>query len=191
MNKKVCIIIVIIIGVCLLYYIGNLNSKKNITENSMNKVQNNINNKLSDEFTLYYEDDQTINKYISLFNNMYPNNKITRDMLSVYYHHGAEHKNQVKFIMSGFEIVLTANYTDDISIYVENIKNDDVEITNLIKNFIKVLNPNISDDKLDEYIDSQESGSNINTYDGIEFWINKNLDGTKIEYIKITGKIQN
>ena len=185
-NKKLIIgsIVVILILLCVL---GSIKSEQN--SNEVNTVEN-ITNTVQSSKEIYYKYDETINKYITLFNDMYIDNKITSDMLSVYYHHGSEHENQVKFNMQNLEVLLTANYTNNISICIENPNDDNATIKKLIKYFIKVFDPSITDEKIDTYINSQGAGSNIVTYDGIEYWINKNLDGTKIEYIKITGKLQ-
>jgi len=155
------------------------------------EIQNeNVTDKNEISEIIYYEYDETINKYVTLYNNMYPDNKITSDMLSIYHHHGSDHKEQAKLILEDLFITISSGWGEQISIYIENSKDDNVIIKNLIKKFVKVFDNSITDEKIDQYIDSQGGSSSIDTYDGIEYLTNKNLDGTRIEYIKITGKLK-
>ena len=73
--------------------------------------------------------------------------------------------------------------------YIDNGKNDDVEIKKLIVKIVKVFNSSLKDKDIIEHINSQGIGSNINTFNEIEYWTNKNSDASKILYIKLTGVI--
>lgn len=138
----------------------------------------------------YYKDDENINKFINLYNNLYPETKITSDMLTVYHHHGSDHKDQVKINIDGFDSIITGGLlTNKVSVYIDNDKNDDVEIKKLIVKIVKVFNSSLKDEDIIEHINSQGIGSNINTFNEIEYWTNKNSDGSKILYIKLTGVI--
>lgn len=196
MNNKKNLLFIgsIVIVLVLIGYIGNF-EKEDINNNTINIVENQI---VADNTTnitevqeeKYYEADETINKYITLFNSMNPDNKITTDMLSVYHHHGSDHENQVKLILEDLPIIITANYKNNISINIDNSNDDNIVIKSLIKKFVKVFNFSITDENIEQYLDSQGAGSNIDTYDNIEYWTNKDGNGDRIIYIKITGKLE-
>lgn len=80
--------------------------------------------------------------------------------------------------------------SDKASVYIDNNDADDSKIKELIVKIVQVFNPNLNHEEIIQNVDSQGSGSNIDDYNDIEYWINKNSDGTNIEYIKITGKIK-
>ena len=193
-NKKNLLIVgIIVIVLGVISSISNFeedvnNNLINTTDNQV--IINNVYNITETQEEKIYEDDDTINKYIVLFNSMNPDNRITADMLSVYYHHGSEHKDQVKLTLEDLPIIITANYKDSISINIDNLNDDNIVIKSLIQKFVKVFNSSITAENIDQYIDSQGAGSNIDTYDNIEYWTNKDANGKRIEYIKITGKLE-
>lgn len=186
MRRKSLEIFIILVLVTVFFVIMTGCEYKSEKENN-NNTNYTINSEVKKE--IYYADDETINKYISIYNNINSENKITSDMLSVYHHHGSDHKDQVTLNINDLPITITANYKDSISIYINNKNNDNTSIKSVIKKFVKTFNSSISDENIEEYIDLQGAGSSINTYDNIEYWINKDLKGDRIEYIKITGKI--
>lgn len=192
MKKNLLIIGSIIIVLGLISSFSNFEEDVNNTTNmdDNHAIINNSDDIIEVQEEKYYEDDETINKFIVLFNSMNPDNKITTDMLSAYYHHGSEHKDQVKLILEKLPIIITANYKDSISINIDNLNEDNIVIKTLIKKFVKVFNSSITSENIDQYIDSQGAGSNIDTYDNIEYWTNKDGNGDRIIYIKITGKLE-
>lgn len=185
----------LIIG-CIIVVLGIISSFSNSSEELNNNVKNNqlivntIETITEPQEEKYYEDDETINKYIVLFNSINPNNKITSDMLSVYYHHGSEHKDQVKLVLDGLDVIISAKYKDTISINIDNPNKDNDAIKTLILKVVKVFNPFTTAEQINQYVDSQEAASDINTYENVEYWTNKDVDGNRIEYIKITGKLE-
>lgn len=182
-NKTLLVLfIIILITGC------SLNSNNNVNEND-----NNLNGETEKiEMIEYYKDNEMINKYLNSFNKLYPTHKITNDMLSVYHHHGSDHKDQVQFYMEDKQITLTGGtYTNTISIYIDNLKsdNDDI-IKELTIMFTKAINNNLSENQIAKYWDLQkESDTNINTYGNIEYWSNKYISKDIFEYIKISGEI--
>jgi len=132
----------------------------------------------------YYKDNKGINSFINKFNNMYPDNKITSDMLSVYHHHGSDHKDQVQFYMDGLQITLTGGS----SVYIDNTKNDNADtIKKLTIMFTKVFDNTLTDEQVEEYWNKHVNGSSsIETYGNIEFW-SQHSNG-KVSYMKITKK---
>ena len=185
----------LIIG-CIIVVLGIISSFSSPSEEFNNSVTNNqlvVNTTetiTEPQEEKYYEDDETINRYIVLFNNINPNNKITSDMLSVYYHHGSEHKDQVKLVLDGLDVIISANYKDSISINIDNPNKDNDAIKALILQVVKVFNPYTTAEHINQYVDSQGVTSDINTYENVEYWTSKGVDGKRIAYIKITGKLE-
>ena len=193
-NKKNLLIIgCIIIVICLIGSISDFEEDVNNNTNNMvdNQVtSNDIGNIPEIQEEKIYKDDETINKYIVLFNSINPDNKITTDMLSVYYHHGSEHKDQVTLVLDNLPVIITANYKDSISVNIDNSNKDNIVIKSLIEKFVKVFDSSITSEKIDKYLDSKGASSSINTYENVEYWMNKDANGERIEYIKITGKLE-
>lgn len=200
-NKKVLIILGVIL---ILIFVGimekrNSENDTNTSENLSNKskveenTSNNAETSTGENTTLkeYYKDDGTINTFINYFNKLYPETQITSDMLSVYHHHGTEHKNQVKLYFDNLEITLTGeSFSKTISISIDNgANNDNEKLKKLTIMFTKVLDNSLSDEKIEEYWNNSKSPetTSINDYNGIEYWTSPNKD--IFSYIKITGKL--
>ena len=179
----------LIIG-CIIVVLGIISSFSSPSEELNNSVTNNqlvVNTTetiTEPQEEKYYEDDETINKYIVVFNNINPNNKITSDMLSGYYHHGSEHKDQVKLVLDGLDVIISANYKDSISINIDNPNKDNDAIKALILKVVKVFNPSTTAEQINQYVDSQGATSDINTYENVEYWTNKSVDGKRIISLK-------
>lgn len=144
-----------------------------------------------DETIVYYEDDRMINWFITQFNSLYPNDEITSDMLSVYHHHGTKHKNQVQLYKRGKQITLTGNdLSNSVSVFIDNLSSDnDDTIRELVIQFTKVFDNNLTDEQIEEYWHKQkESNSSINEFNGIKYQSSKNYANNTINYIKISGK---
>lgn len=184
-------IVLIVITLGALFYKGDKVSENQSTSNESKNILKDDTSKMNEiQEEKYYDADENINRYIVLFNSMNPDNRITADMLSVYHHHGSDHINQVMFTLESFPILITANYKNSVSINIDNVNTDNIAIKSLIKKFVKVFNSSITDEKIEQYLDSQGTGSDINTYDNIEYWTRKDGNGDKITYIKITGKLK-
>ena len=189
MNKKVLILGIILLFIVLCFIFGG-NTNNNTNMNNNTNIENNMTEATtqSDELIEYYKDDAMINLFANKYNQLY-DEKLTSEMLIPYYHHGSEHKNQVKLNMNNMEVILTGS-TTKISVNIENDTESDEALRNLIKKFVKVYNQNITDNQIEEYLNNQSSSNDIKTYDGIEYSINKGLNNNVIESIKITGTLK-
>ena len=185
-NKK--IIIGIIIGCFIVIAVilgGQDDQNSNAIKNEIIEQQ-----ETKQELIEIYKDDKLINEFLNKYNELYTDEPITSDMLSVYHHHGSDHKDQVQLTMNDLLITLTGGeYTKKLSVYIENKGNDDTTLKDLAKKFVKVFNKEITDSQIDEHLHNQGTGSDIQTYEDIEYWTNKGLNNNTIEYIKLTGKI--
>lgn len=175
----------IFIIICATNLSNNSTTQNNVQSNYINKDITKTDNKF-----VYYEDNQTLNEYIYNYNVLYPTNKITNEIFTTYYHHNSEHKNQIQFTINELDVLLTANYDKNISVYIKNTQADNKQIINLTKNFVKTFDSSISEEKIEEHLNISQASSSINTYDNIEYLINKSIDGKYIEYLKITGNIK-
>lgn len=189
-NKKILIAGIILIFIVLCFVLGG-NNNENINNNNTD-IENGETEKTTqtEELVEYYKDDAIINLFINKYNQLY-DEKITSEMLSVYHHQGNDHKNQVKLFIDNFEIILTGN-TTKISVYIENTANSDSDeaLRNLTKKLVKVYNQEVTDSQIEEHLNNQKSSSDIQTYDGIEYWTNKGLNDNIIKNIKITGSLK-
>ena len=114
-------------------------------------------------------------------------------MLSVYNHHGSDYKDQVQVTIKDMQITLTCNtYSKQLSVNIENRvnNNNDNILKELTKRFVKVYNQEITDEQIEEHLNNLRAGSDIQTYEDIEYWTNKGLDNNIIEYIKLTGELK-
>ena len=183
MNKFYVILLNVLILFCI---VGCSDSNTNSERSRVSDENSSLENKIE----TIYEDDENINLFANKYNEENAP-KITSEMLSVYHHHGSDHKDQVKVVIDGFELTITGGIiTDKVSVYIENKDNNDNNIKKLIIKIVKVFNSAVKDEDIIKNIDSQDVGSNIDVFDDIEYWTNKSVDGSRIEYIKITGKIK-
>lgn len=198
MNRKVLLIIVTIIVILVFgYMVLKLNEPNNDNEDlstNLEDYNNSGNNELSGiDFIEYYKDNENINRFINIYNKLYPDNLISKEDISVYHHNGRDHKEQVQLNINNLEVKITGSinsYDNKTSVFIKNNTNADSDkiLRDLIKRVVKVYNVNIKDERIDEYLNNQQNSSDINTYDGIEYLTNKN--NNIIEYIKITGDLK-
>lgn len=189
-NKKIIIVICIVffIGFCCL--IGENNTNENVNQESNTQLE--VRNQEAKQYEEIYKDDELINIFLNKYNELYADERITTEMLSVYYHHGSDHKDQVQFKIDGIEVTLTGGqFGSKVSVYMDKEEGlNDEKVRNLTKKFIKVFNSKILNEEIENHLNNQKSGSDIQTYDDIEYWTNKGQDNNLILYIKITGKIK-
>lgn len=191
-DKKIVIVLIVITFIVLCAIIAGNN-----TDNTENKVETNQSeekNEIQEGKDDIYKDDELINIFLNKYNELYANEQVTSEMLSVYSHHGSNHKDQVQFTLDDLQITLTGgnSLSKKISVSIENKanSNNDNALRNLAKRFAKVYDKELTDEKIEEHLNSQGSGSDIQTYEEIEYWTNKGLDNNIIEYIKLTGKLR-
>lgn len=156
----------------------------------IDKESNVINDEEEKQEMVYYEYDETINKYVTLYNDLYPDNKITSEMLSIFHHHGSDHKDQAKLILDDLSITISSGWDEKISIYIENSSDDNVIIKNLVKRFVKVFDNSIKDETVDLCLDKNEC-SIYETNDNIDYSIYKDGNGERIIYMTIDGSLKN
>lgn len=185
-NKKLLIagIVLIFIVLCFAFGGNTNNNNTNIENEEINETTK------TENLVEYYKDDAIINLFINKYNQIY-DEKITSEMLTVYHHNGTDHKNQVKLNIDNLEVILTGN-TTKVSAYIESSEdsNSDEALRNLTKKIVKVYNQEVTDGQIEEYLNNQKSSNDIQTYDGIEYWTNKTIDGDIIKNIKITGNLK-
>lgn len=191
-NKKVLIAVIILILIILCFVFSGGNNTENTNTNAENTdISNtNIENETNENLVEYYKDDAMINLFINKYNQLY-DDKITTEMLTAYDNNGKIHKNQVQLSIDGLEVLLTGN-TTNISVYIENTSdsNSDEALRNLTKKIVKVYNQDVTDGQIEEYLSNQDSSSDIQTHDGLEYWINREVDNNMINYIKLTGNLE-
>lgn len=188
----------VIIGICIgIFIVISLFIGKDNTTNTNDKTdEQNQTTNLQEESKKYeeiYKDNELINIFLNKYNEIYSDEKITNGMLSVYYHHGSEHKDQVQLTIDGIQVTLTAgnSLSKKISFYMDKEEGlSDNKLRTLTKKFIKVFNSSLSDETIEENLNNQKSGTDINTYEDIEYWTTKGTDNNLIQYLKITGKIE-
>lgn len=188
--KKIYLLVSLIIIVLFLSGCTNQNQfSNNYDKSTINDVSNN--DEKEQEDIEYYKDNEMINKFINIFNRLYTDNLITSDMIKIYHHHGSDHKNQVQFYIKDKQITLTNEYSNKISVYIDNLKsNEDDIIKDLTIMFTKVLDNSLTTEEIETYWNTQKASGSINDYNDIEYQTSQNLSTGKIEYIKISGKLE-
>ncbi len=190
MNKvvKYCLIFNLIFLVMLLSGCTNDNQTIN---NGKSTINNESSNEEKQDDIEYYKDNEMINKFINIFNRLHNDNLITSDMINIYHHHGSDHKDQVQFYLKDKQITLTNEYSNKISVFIDNPKStDDDVIKDLTIMFTKVFDSSLTTEKIESYWNEQKESGNIKDYDGIEYQTSQDLNTGKVEYIKITGKLK-
>ncbi len=140
----------------------------------------------------YYKDDEMINLFINVFNELYPDETITSDMLTVYHHHGKDHKDQVQLYMQDLEITITGTKVlNKVEIFIDNIDGETNDIVkDLTMKFTKVFDTTLTEKQLLEYWNTHISSNAGTTEHGdIEYYSQKKLYTDKINIIEISGKL--
>lgn len=161
------------------------------------KIDNFTDDNLSSEkkeLVEYYPDDEMINLFINKFNELYPQEKISSDMLSVYHHHGKDHKNQIQLYLKDLEVTITGTKgINRVELFIDNIGNDSNDVVKeLTMKFTRVFDPDLTEQQLSEYWTEHISSKTGTTeYNNIEYYSQKKIYTDKIEIIEITGKLYN
>lgn len=186
---KYCLIFSSIVAV--LFLSGCTNENLISSNDNKSTINNTSSNEENQKDIEYYKDNEMINKFINIFNRLYNENSITSDMISVYHHHGSDHKNQVQFYLKDKQITLTNENTNTMSVYIDNLKGaDDDVIKDLTIMFTKVFDTTLTTEEIESYWSKQKESGSINNYNDIEYQTSQNLSTGKLEYIKITSKIK-
>lgn len=138
---------------------------------------------------IYYEYNENINMFINNYNNLNPDDKITKDVIEKYYHHGKEHDNQVKIDKDGFEIVVSDNTKFEIVIDGDKEASSD-DYKEKFLNYAKCYNENITNDTLSDYW-NQVLDDSINDVEFDNFECRLSMYNDNIEYMQLTGELGN
>lgn len=141
-----------------------------------------------DSTEIYYEFNENINKFINIYNDLNSDDKITKDVIEKYYHHGREHDNQVKIYKDGFKIVISDIYKLEIVIDGDKKSNNDYK--EMFINYAKCYNENITDAILSDYW-NQIIEDLINDVEFDDFECRLVMSNDKIQYMQLTGKLDN
>lgn len=125
---------------------------------------------LKRNYPTIYSGDEIVNRYLARYNESNPEDLINSDMFHVYYHHGRDHDNQIKFDnKDGFEITITSHegmfvIKDSIRIV---LKNSDKWMSNdeFAYQTEKFLRPLITESTLEEDITIDVSRSSNDRID--------------------------
>ncbi len=190
MKKRVkyCLLFIIII---IVFVIAGCTNKNQIFNDDKGIIDNsNINEEKQSDIE-YYKDNEMINKFINTFNQLYIDNQISSDMINVYHHHGRNHTNQVQFYVKDKQITLTNEYSNKMSVYIDNLKSDEDDvIKNLTIMFTRFFDDSLTNEEIEIYWNTQKESGGINNYNDIEYQTSQNLSTNNVEYIKITGKLK-
>lgn len=184
-NKKVLIgaAIIIFIILCAIF-------SGDTTDKTNNEIQNQIEvkNEIEENVEYIYKEDELINKFLNKYNELYSEEPISAEMISVYHHHGTDHKDQIQFTLKGLQITLTDEIQSSkkVSVFIQNKSNskNDKVLKELTKKFVKLYNQELTNQQIEDSLNKQTS------IDNIEFQISKAIDNDVIEYIKIIGIIE-
>ena len=137
--------------------------------------------------TIYAGDDM-INLFLNNFNKANPDTPITPEMAKAYYHHGSEHKNQIKFSMNDFEVVISNVANPEVTIMpikrLDKKPADEYEV--MFLKYAKVYNPGLSDEVLSEYW-QQLLNDNMHRIEIDEFECRIQIFNDEIEMLVLSG----
>ena len=105
-----------------------------------------------------YDVDEIINEYVVLFNRANPDAPIAGTDLSVYHHHGSDHKDQAKLTYKDFDITISSSsYQKGISVVImANGSKEEDDWKEIFKAFGKPYRSTLTDDILTRYRQQKE-----------------------------------
>ena len=144
-----------------------------------------------EQLETYYDRDETINLFLNRFNAINPDQVIDSDLFEVYYHHGREHDDQIKFTRDDFEVVISGNYLNNsISLVIDGSGDKTADDYKLIfMQYASAYSQDLTEEKLEEYWQAVLDDI-INSAEFDEFDCALQVYNDKIEYMTIDGKIQ-
>lgn len=164
-------------------------------ENTSQKIDASVDNQIESKEEIIYEKNDGIQKFLSLYNKLFPNDSIQKDMITTYYHHGREHDDQIQFTLDGNQITLSNSYSANnqynMSVVITNNMNNNDIIKNITFRFMKTFNSALTDDELNGYWDEESKNNfpNKKELDGITYNIKTKVSSNEIEYLTINGSI--
>lgn len=143
-----------------------------------------------EQLETYYDRNETINLYVNRFNAVNPDAMIGADLCVVYYHHGSEHDDQIKFTRDDFEVVVTNSFSNNIKLVIDgSIEKTTDDYKLIFMQYARAYNADLTGEKLEEYWQAAfEDITNSPEFD--EFDLSLQIWKDEIEYIIIEGKIQ-
>lgn len=169
------------------------------TDNNSNTTTSGENTEAPTEETdpIIYADNDGIQAFLTVYNKMYPDEAITSDMLTKYYHHGKEHDGQVKLTIDGYSVIISGSssyFTSDVhkvSVNIDNNTDNNDGIKALFFKIMRVFDNTLTDETLEDYWTQQtDNGStNIDKFGNIECWTSAGIDNHVAEYTQITGEV--
>ena len=138
----------------------------------------------------YYDRNETINLYVNRFNAANPDAMIGADLCVVYYHHGSEHDDQIKFTRDDFEVVVTNSFGNTIKLVIDGSTEKTIDDYMLIfMQYARAYNAELTDEKLEEYWQAIWDDI-IYSPEFDEFDCSLQIWKDEIQYMTIEGKIQ-
>ena len=137
-----------------------------------------------------YPDNKAINKYLLDLNRMYPDDAVSADQLTKSGHHGKEHDNQIIVSIRDYPATITGSSSArkgklKVSVYMDNYDDDNTAIREMFSFYTHVFKPDITDEQVQELWDTEA----IDGYDDIESQISMGYSADHVEYLTITGYI--
>lgn len=157
--------------------------------------QENINKPIENEEEIIYEKDDGIQKILSLYNKLFPNDSIQKEMITTYYHHGREHDNQIQFTLEGNKITLSNRYSDNNQYNIEIVLHNDIDDNDKVRDiafrFMKLFNNSLTDDELNNFWEEENKSNfpNKKELEGIDYNVRTKVGSNEIEYMTIGGSI--
>ena len=142
-----------------------------------------------------YEDDSAINHFIVAYNELYPEDMITADEISKYYHHGQEHDDQITTKIAGFPVTISSEGSSrqfNVSVFWDNPTPGNADSNKRLFSIIEhVFNSELTDAQIDELWQDilDNSTHSISWDDGTEFDAGTNISDIpgNFEYAKMYG----
>lgn len=196
-SSKIFKILIIILGLAIIGSIFGSNDEFKNEEKQSNednfKSKDKYSNNEKVKLDKIYDKDETINKFLNRYNEIYPDKKIESKDVQMLHHHGQDHPNQVKILYNDLEIILS-NVASEFSVLL-NSGNDDLqkdinyEFKDAFTKIIKTFNSEMSDDKIEKY---WKDLLETNCFEGDNISGNsmRGIDEDHIGYINIEGKFK-
>lgn len=196
-SSKIFKVLIIVLGLAI---IGSIfgsneefkNEEKQDKEDNF-KLKDKYSNNEEVKLDKIYDKDETINKFLNQYNEIYPDKKIESKDVQMLHHHGQDHPNQVKILYNDLEIILT-DVASEFSVLLNSGNNDlqkdiNYEFKDAFTKIMKTFNSEISDDKIEKY---WKDLLETNYFEGDNISGNsmRGIDEDHIGYINIEGKFK-
>lgn len=196
-SSKIFKFLIIVLGLAIIGSIFGSNDEFKNEEKQVNednfKLKDKYSNNEKVKLDKIYDKDETINKFLNRYNEIYPDKKIESEDVQMLHHHGQDHPNQVKILSNDLEIILS-NVSSEFSVLLNSGNNDlqkdiNYEFKDAFTKIIKTFNSEISDDKIEKF---WKDLLETNYFEGDNISGNsmRGIDEDHIGYINIEGKFK-